>query len=160
MDTPAPDPNLPIPKRLQIAQIIALAMLGSIGTYALLVVIMRAAGEPPPPRPMDPTLRTAIWVLALGCMALGPTLTDRFYPRPEPASDHTVASMLVTRMIIKLATLEAGAIFGLLIFFLTLDWKDFAVLAGLAAVLMLPHIPTRAQWENEARTHNLDWSLR
>lgn len=160
MEYSGPDPNIPLPKRFQIAQIIAFAFVASIGTYAFLIFIMRTAGEPQPPRPFDPMFRTLLWITGLAAMAVGPTLMDKLLPRPTTIDDVTVAGYLQTKMIVKLAVIETGAIFGLLIFFLTHTWNDFAMLGGISAALMLLELPTRSAWENEARAFGLNWTLR
>jgi hypothetical protein len=146
-------------KRFKVARVIGLFYIGTLVAYALLIFLIRLPAAAPPPRPVEPVLRIAVWIFGLAAFAAGLALADRFVPRPAEVNDDTIGQMLMTRMIIRLACFDAAAIGGLLVFFLTHDWTDFALLASLAFALKLGHQPSRAQWLNESRAAGLSWQL-
>ena len=133
--------------KLVAAKIVGLAMLASLGVYAVVIetlVRQPLAGAAPFPAELHDTLRTVIYGIAIADGFLAAVLSRLLRPKPDspdPASRHFSAT------VVALALSEAPGIFGLVLFFLTRNPAEAYPLLALSAVLLLLHFPRRPRWQ-------------
>jgi F0F1-type ATP synthase membrane subunit c/vacuolar-type H+-ATPase subunit K len=127
--------------RSGVARVLRMALLLSVLVYALLASLV--LGPPKWRAPWIPSDQDkAILLVVLGIMALGEFVAGwlvgslRRPPRFMAATADPAAFGLV-RFIIGLALIESGAIFGLVLSFLTRDARYAIVFAAPAVLLMI-----------------------
>lgn len=125
------------PQSMQTAWILWLALLVSVGLYAVVVVVLRMQGTEPPP-PADPMLG-----LVLPVTALGPAAASIGMGRVIKLGDGNP----LTTWILRWALAESVSILGLVILFLGLGDTVGAGLLGAGGLLILVQPPSARELE-------------
>lgn len=133
--------TIPLPEKARWLVLVT-GLTASIPLYAVVAFVVASAERPAGPAPIG--LRYALYAggfaLALLALALAPRVG------PDAATNPPFDSFL-RRTLVSLATAEAAAIVGLVLFFLGRNLGDFLVLAGLAlAVILLGIVPRGLRW--------------
>lgn len=145
-----PQPRDELPKACRTAQMIGVAMLVSLGLYALVATLIQKTREPfagfAPGAPHD-LLRWIFVALALAGLGLvrviqRPILANAAIPLPN---------RLTTATIVALAQCEAVAVYGLVLFLLAGHASDYYLFAAVALVGFALYFPRRESWEQQAR---------
>lgn len=132
--------------KLLAARIVAIAMIASLGVYAVVVEVLAAqalGGEPPLPAESHDTVRTILYGVAIADGFLATLLARLLRPGADAADP---VSRLFAASVVALALAEAPGIFGLVLFILTRNASEAYPLIGLSAVLLLFHFPRRDRW--------------
>lgn len=154
--------TLPLPQRLMTAQIINVAFLVSVLVYGGVIYLIHREPPSKPPPPIDPTFRGMLWLIAFLAQPIAWFVVRQVKTRRPPQEDpegQSFAVELQTRMILKMAAAEMPAIFGMLVFFISRDYRDFLMLASFSLALHVAAFPTREKWENAAREAGYSWNL-
>jgi hypothetical protein len=109
------------------------AILGSLVVYGLIVFFVAAGWSEGVRRPEAVVLRVVLYVVALGSAVAAAFLA----PRPDPAIS---PEAFMGRSFLALSLAESSAILGLVLVFVRRSSRDFFVLAGIAAAVMLLRI--------------------
>jgi hypothetical protein len=133
--------------------IIAVAMLGSLVLYVLVVEILRATRTPIPGATdlsQLEALRYAFFLVAMASLVLARTVRTSFVTRqagrPQPTPQR-----LLTGTVLSLAYCEVSAVLGLLLFVLQGRVFSFYVFLGISLVGMILFFPRYGEWEDWVR---------
>jgi hypothetical protein len=130
------------------AVIIAVAMLGSLAVYIVVVEILRytrsfrGVGDL---SELD-ALRYAFFLAAMASLVLARTVRSSFVAR-QPGRPLLTPQRLLTGTVLSLAYCEVSAVLGLLLFLLQGRVFSFYVFMSVSLVAMLLFFPRYAQWE-------------
>jgi hypothetical protein len=140
-------------------QIVYVALLASLGIYALMLVVISGAEASRIPTTLDPTLFTAIFggLGGLTLLAIVPVVRKALMPPRDRVGggrtldldeDHGPAvAQAVSRAragsIVTWALCESVAVYGLVLSMLLHDTSYYAPFAGVAAAAMLVFAPRR-----------------
>lgn len=151
---------IPPAQKLLVSRILCGAFLGSIATYGVVVGVIAKTGDAP--APMAVTLRYALLAVGIIAPLSGWVITAQM-PLPRDAAEdpggHKLATALMLRTILRLATAEAPAIIGLALFLLGRRLEDFAILSVVSFVAIAASFPRRADWESRAREVGVNMPL-
>jgi F0F1-type ATP synthase membrane subunit c/vacuolar-type H+-ATPase subunit K len=143
-------PRDELAKACRTAQVIGVAMLVSLGLYALVANLIQQAHAPfagfTPGAPHD-LLRWIFVALALAGLGL-----TRVVQRAVFANQALpVLGRLTSAAVVALAQCEAIAVYGLVLFLLAGRVRDYYMFAALALVGFALYFPRREAWAEQAR---------
>lgn len=144
----------------RVLRIVHIALLASLGVYALMLVMMSRRPGAQAPSTMDPTLFTAMLAAVAGftLLVITPVLRKILMPPRSRAGDGraldldaavtTDTARAVSRLrrvsIITWVLCESIAIYGFLLSMLFVDLSYYAAFGGAAAAAMLLYTPRQA----------------
>ena len=132
--------------------IIGFALIATLATYILIVVLIQATRESFDGLADTALLRNIFLFVALAMIFLIQILRGRMFRTPSVAADErpnekALIQKLVSTSVIIFALAESIAIFGLVSFFLTNRATDFYMFLAISLVSFTLFFPRYSQWE-------------
>ncbi len=133
--------------------IIGIAMIATLATYILIVVLIQATRESFEGPADASLLRNIFLFISLAMIFLIQIFRSRMFLIPsvaageEKPSEKDLIQKLVSASVVKFALAESIAIFGLVLFFLTNSATDFYMFLAISLVSFTLFFPRYSQWE-------------
>ena len=154
-------PNERVERQLRISRVLFVALLMSIGIYAVIAYMVTLDPQTPAPQPElahDPLSQPLVLALggcALMMLAVTPFVRMKLLP-PREHGDKKLAvgaalSRLTAAQIITWALTEVPAIFGLMLTMLSYEPRFTYAFSGVSALAMLAYAPHRKLVEDVVR---------